>query len=291
MPQCVRALFLSRCYSRASTDWVFIVPVCLCLLLGGVSVAAQGEQSPAWLNETVLKALFPAAIYTGAIEGNPPVAEVYGTGRKIGYLFATSDLVDAVGFSGAPFTFAVGLDLDGEIVGIELVEHSEPIIDYNALSEPLRHFIGQYVGLEFGSAIGISGGGQKGHIDGISSATVSARSFHHAIIQSARMVARSRGLRTGDGSAAAVDTLHFEPLTWTELVDSGAVRRLVVRGKDVGRMGDEDLVIDLHVALLTPAVDWSESSRRDALRQPRVYLQSAGSRSAAHGQRTLFFRR
>ncbi|MGI9334487.1 MAG: 4Fe-4S binding protein, partial [Gammaproteobacteria bacterium] len=230
----------------------FIARVCLCLVLASIPAGAAEDPSPWWLNETLVKAIFPTAIYTGPVEGDPPVVPVYSTGRRIGFVFATSDLVDVVGFSGAPFTFAVGLSSSGDIVGVELVEHAEPIIDYNALREPLRHFMAQYVGLDFGRAIGISGSAGTADIDGISSATVSARAFHHAIIQSARTVARSRGLRSGGAFVATVDTLNFEPLAWSQLMDSGAVRRVVVRGEDVGRPGDEDLITDLHIAMLSP---------------------------------------
>ena len=83
-----------------------------------------GEQ-PHWLKKDTIDRLFPqAAAYTGPLSGKPPAMPVYGAGRPIGFLFSTDELTDVVGFSGAPFNFVVGLDLQGKIVGVVLVEHA-----------------------------------------------------------------------------------------------------------------------------------------------------------------------
>jgi NosR/NirI family nitrous oxide reductase transcriptional regulator len=205
------------------------------------------------LNEDTIDRLFPEATYTGPPSGEPPVIPVYGAGDRIGFLFSTAELTDVVGFSGAPFNFVVGLDLEGKIVGVVLVEHAEPIIDYSSLGARLTRFIEQYAGLDLGGSISLSGQGTPGGIDGISSATVSARAFHHAIVQSARLVARSRGLTAGAASTAMVDIASFEPLTWSELIATGAVERIRIHDGGKAGTGSQDVALELHAAVVNPA--------------------------------------
>jgi len=211
-----------------------------------------GEQ-PDWLKKDTIDRLFPEATYTRPPSGKPPAVPVYGPGGPIGFLFSTAELTDVVGFSGAPFNFVVGLDMHGKIVGVVLVEHAEPIIKYNSLGAQLTRFIGQYAGLDPGGSISLSGRGTPGGIDGISSATVSARAFNNAIVQSARLVARSRGLTAGDASTAMVDIASFEPLTWSELIAAGAVERIrIPLGRKAGT-GSQDVALELYAAVVNPA--------------------------------------
>jgi NosR/NirI family nitrous oxide reductase transcriptional regulator len=227
---------------------VFLV----CLALLGIPGSARAGD-PAWLKKETVDRLFPQAIYTRPRSGEPPAVGVYSTGGLIGYLFATDEMTDVVGFSGAPFNFVVGMDLHGKITGVVLVEHAEPIIKYNSLGTQLNHFIEQYAGLDPGGSVSLSGRGTPGGIDGISSATVSARAFNHAIVQSARLVARSRGLMAGGASTAMVDIASFQPLTWSELVAANAVQRIQIPHGGKAAAGSQDVALELHAALVNPA--------------------------------------
>jgi transcriptional regulator of nitric oxide reductase/NAD-dependent dihydropyrimidine dehydrogenase PreA subunit len=206
------------------------------------------------LNQDRIHRLFPEATYTRPLSGKPPAIPVYGAGGPIGFLFSTAELTDVVGFSGAPFNFVVGLDLQGKIVGVVVVKHAEPIImDYSAVGARFARFIEQYAGLDPGGSISLSGRGTPGGIDGISSATVSARAFNNAIIQSARLVARSRGLTTGGASTAMVDIASFKPLTWSELTAAGAVERMRIQDGGKAGTGSQDVALDLYAAVVNPA--------------------------------------
>ena len=120
----------------------------------------SAAEQPAWLKKETMDRLFPqSAAYTGPMSGKPPAMPVYSAGRPIGFLFSTADMTDVVGFSGTPFNFVVGLDLQGKIVGVVLVEHHEPIIDYNSMGAQLTRFIEQYAGRDLGSSISFSGQG------------------------------------------------------------------------------------------------------------------------------------
>jgi NosR/NirI family nitrous oxide reductase transcriptional regulator len=165
------------------------------------------------LKKDTIDRLFPQAASTGPLSGKPPAIPVYGAGGRIGFLFSTAELTDVVGFSGAPFNFVVGLDLQGKIVGVVLVEHHEPIIDYNHMGAQLTRFIEQYAGLDLGGSISLSGQGTPGGIDGISSATVSARRL---IMPLFRAPACGRSADYGWRRVGRHDRYaSFEPLTWS----------------------------------------------------------------------------
>jgi NosR/NirI family nitrous oxide reductase transcriptional regulator len=219
------------------------------LALIGVAEPALAAEQPPWLKKDTLDRLFPGvAAYTGTLSGKPPAAPVISAGRPIGFVFSTADMTDVVGFSGLPFNCVVGLDPQGKIVGVVVVEHHEPILDYSSMTGRLPRFIKQYTGLDLGRPISF---GQRtpGSIDGISGATVSARAFNQAILQSARLVAHSRGLAAGGASVAMVDTSTFKPMSWSELITEGSIARLQIPAS--GKEG-ADVALDLYVALVNP---------------------------------------
>jgi NosR/NirI family nitrous oxide reductase transcriptional regulator len=238
--------------SLASTIGALVFLLCFALLVTPGSVYAADQ--PDWLKKDTIERLFPGATYTRPLSGKPPAVPVYGTGGPIGFLFSTAELTDVVGFSGAPFNFVVGLDMQGKIVGVVVVKHAEPIImDYSAIAARFTRFIAQYAGLDPGGSISLSGRGTPGGIDGISSATVSARAFNNAIIQSARLVARSRGLTAGGASTAMVDIANFKPMAWSELIAAGAVGRIRIHDGGKAGTGSEDVALDLYAAVVNPA--------------------------------------
>ena len=267
---------VSAALSLSSTIAALVLLTCLALL--GIPGSACAQEQPDWLKKDTIHRLFPDATYTRPLSGKPPAIPVYGTTGLIGFLFSTAELTDVVGFSGAPFNFVVGLNLQGKIVGVVVVKHAEPIImEYSAIAARFTRFIGQYAGLDPGGSISLSGRGTPGGIDGISSATVSARAFNNAIVQSARLVARSRGLTAGGASTAMVDIANFAPLTWSELVASGAVERIrIPRGGKAGT-GSEDVALELHAAVVNPA----------SIGRNLLGLMRYGERVASHSPRDL----
>jgi len=224
------------------------------LALLGVPGSVYAGERPDWLKKDTIDRLFPGAVNTGPRSGKPPAVPVYGAGgRPVGFLFSTAELTDVVGFSGAPFDFVVGLDMQGKIAGVAVVKHAEPIImEYSAIGARFTRFIGQYAGLDPSGTISL-GRGTPGGIDGISSATVSARAFNNAIVQSARLVARSRGLMAGAASTAMVDIAKFEPLSWSELIAAGAVERIQIQHDGKAGTGGQDVALELYAAVVNPA--------------------------------------
>ena len=191
-----------------------------------------------WLTDDIRKELFPTSDRSGPLEGEPPAVEIFEGQTSLGFAFLTVDAVPSLGFSAMPFKIAVGLGLDGNIVGSKLLHHNEPIIDI-LLLDGLNKFTDQYSGVDIrrpwrvsltkisyvsGQADESMGG--SGVLDGIAAATISAVLFNEAILTSARLVARAHGLRLND--EPAVDMTFFRKNDWSSLIANGSVLHLNV---------------------------------------------------------------
>ena len=135
-----------------------------------------------------LKSLFPAASAFSAKQGTPPHFAAYGAdgaaGKNvIGYAFWTTD-VDPLerGYDG-PIKMLVGMDPQGVLTGVILVEHKEPYGDFS-IERPAfaAHFKNKDIRDPF--RLGTD-------VDAVSRATITMSSAVRAIRNSARRVARA----------------------------------------------------------------------------------------------------
>jgi len=197
-----------------------------------------------WLSEELVAEIFPGAMRVEPLDGTPPAAEVYRDGVLAGYVFITRDAVKSVGFSLRPFTIAVGLSLDGNLTGAKVVGHQEPIIDLIMLHDLVPRFISQYGGLDVRQSwrVSLTTVEDKGSLDGISSATISAILFNEAIFGAARVVARARGLRLND--EPAVNLMAYTPVSFDTLVANGSISRMVVTRDQVAAQGVDNPIED-----------------------------------------------
>ncbi|MFZ5464178.1 MAG: 4Fe-4S binding protein [Pseudomonadota bacterium] len=147
-----------------------------------------------------LRNMFPDAEAYGGFEGTPLSAAVYKAGKVVGYVFLTGDALRIPAYSGKPINTLVGLDADGRIVGLAIVQHDEPILAVGITPEQLNRFVAQYEGKSAFDRITI-GAPREGHvaIDGITGATITVMVENATVMRAARMVAESRGI----GAAAA----------------------------------------------------------------------------------------
>ncbi len=240
-------------------SWLLCVG-CLALAAFSSLPAGAAEKSDLshWLSEDIRLAIFPESTHSGPSEGIPPAALIFRGRAPIGYLFATSDAVECLGFASSRFSIIAGIDLEGHLMGARVAQHHEPIIE-GAVQQRVAAFIAQYGGIEYGRTVQVNsaGSGGDGQVDAISSATISSTLFNQAILRSARKVAQSR--RLGDDSGG-IDVVSFEPASWSELVADGSIAHLVVSAQEmaVSNSGSTQTpldppLIDLYVALATPA--------------------------------------
>jgi NosR/NirI family nitrous oxide reductase transcriptional regulator len=201
-----------------------------------------------------------------------PVYPAYRNGSIAGYAFFSADIMDSAGYSAKPMNVAIGLNLQGRIVGAHLVEHHEPILILGITDEHLRTFVAQYRNADIREPVklrSVSGTDSVSRaVDGISGATVTSLTLNSLIVGTSRIVADALGLlgnRT-PGSAAVLRD-EFQPASWADLRADGSIAALTLTTGTVReafrRQGAENLpgldapaesnFITLHAGLASPA--------------------------------------
>jgi NosR/NirI family nitrous oxide reductase transcriptional regulator len=187
------------------------------------------------------RSLFPAADRFGDIEGDPPAAPVFRGDEIIGYVFRTGDIAPIPAYSGKPVNMLVGLDMDGRITGVTVLEHHEPILLVGIPESSLDDFVGQYVGKPVVEHIKVGAGRREGYtnVDAITGATVTVLVMNETLLRAARKVAVSRGIIEPPKRAvvppATVRMDVFDVQDWKFLTGNGAIRRMYLTRGDVDR--------------------------------------------------------
>jgi NosR/NirI family transcriptional regulator, nitrous oxide reductase regulator len=216
---------------------------------------------------------FPDADRMAEPSGDPPAASVYRGEERVGLVFETNDVAPIPAYSGEPVNMLVGLDVSGMVVGVQVLEHSEPIMLVGIPEQRLVDFANQYITrtIKDRVRVGISPRQREGYqyVDAVSGATVTVVVMGEGIMRSARRVALAHGLTDPAALAvrepATVRDDVFEPATWGQLIETGAVGRLDLtrgevdeafvgteaEGRETAPPGAEDeIFIDFHAAYL-----------------------------------------
>jgi NosR/NirI family transcriptional regulator, nitrous oxide reductase regulator len=215
------------------------------------------------LTPEVMAVVFPGAERLGPEEGTPPAIAAYRDGKVAAYVFSTLDIVAAPGYATTPFDVIAGVDMSGRITGAKVVFHVEPYIYHDAVRQPL---LDTFLARQAGTLL--QGGAALLPPDFVKGATISARAMRAALLDSARLVARTRISRPAV-TAPTLDVDGFHLMSWNELVAEGAVvRRRITAGEvaaalraagaegatlDVPLGKPDELYIEVFTGLLTPA--------------------------------------
>jgi len=170
------------------------------LLVAGVLPPAQADPV-----HELAQQFFPQADRVGDFDGAPPAAAVFEGDRLLGYVFRTTDVVRIPAYSGQPITLLVGFDLAGHITGLEVMEHSEPILVVGISERDLKDYADQYSGVSVLKRVKLGGAEREGYvtIDGITGATITAMVMNASVMQALKKVATPRGIPLrGAGPAA-----------------------------------------------------------------------------------------
>jgi len=219
------------------------------------------------------RSFFPEAEAIGDMDGDPPAAVVTGGGKTLGYVFRTRPIAPLPAYSGKPMDMLVGMDGEGQIVGVRVLEHHEPILLVGIPESRLTEFADQYRGKSVRDRIKVGAGQRQGYVnvDAITGATVTVMVMNEALLRAARKVAAARGIipetEATQQPPAQVRADLFQPADWKQLTGDGSIRRLhLTRGEvdqafagteaeDVDRARPEeasDTFIDLYYAYLNP---------------------------------------
>ena len=182
----------------------FPLYVCLCLWM--LFFASASGPVSATQPDLQIQQYFPQATHVGEFSGEPLAAPVYRDEELLGYLMRTTDIAPIPAYSGEPVTLLVGLDIEGRITGLEIKEHSEPILVVGISEQDLAHYVEQYRGVTVDQKVKLGGGAREGYvtIDGITGASITAMVMNATVMKSVKQVAASRNIpQTADVSGNA----------------------------------------------------------------------------------------
>ncbi|EKE44826.1 FMN-binding domain-containing protein [Oceaniovalibus guishaninsula JLT2003] len=213
-----------------------LVLVLALALLGALPAAAQSVLSNL-LPDIEAGALVEGADAFGPVRDDMPVAPVLAGGETVGWAFVTSDFVSTTGYSGKPIHTMVAIDGDAQVIGAQLVKHSEPIILIGIPDARMRAVVAGYRGLDL-VAEAVSGGTAH-ELDIISGATVTIMVIDDSIVRAGLKVARELGLgglapeAAPTGPRFTLDPKAKAADDWMALEGDGTLRRLSL---DVGQV-------------------------------------------------------
>ena len=206
---------------------------CALLLLGTLASQPLRAQE---LDEQV-RQLFPKATRIEPKQDNPPVYSAYQLDELLGYAFESTDYSDLQGFSGKPIRLLIGMDRQGVLTGVKVLQHHEPVFLHGLGEQPLFDFVEQYRHTTIAKPIVVGGPVEMSdsvtHIDGVSKATVSVVILNETVLTSALTVARQLldGFASGPLATAKPDL--YEPLGWDELLARGFVQHWTLSRDEV----------------------------------------------------------
>ncbi|MGD8712084.1 MAG: 4Fe-4S binding protein, partial [Thiohalophilus sp.] len=133
-----------------------------------------------------LRDLFPVADHLVKPEKISPLVKVYRGDVLLGYAYVTTDVIRIPAYSGKPIDTLVALDTRGEIRGVRILSHEEPILVIGISDQHLQHFLDQYEGKTIGDRLQIGGRSRHGSkvLDGISGATITVMVLNASITRS-----------------------------------------------------------------------------------------------------------
>ncbi|MCQ4260427.1 NosR/NirI family protein [Stutzerimonas stutzeri] len=187
-----------------------------------------------------IQQLFPKATRIEPKQADPPVHNVYQLDELLGYAFESTDYSNLQGFSGKPIRLLIGMDTQGVLAGVTVLEHHEPVFLHGLGEQSLFDFVDQYRHVTINKPILVGGREARGgdadpvtRIDGVSKATVSVVILNETVLLSALSVARKllEGFSSSPLAIARPDL--YEALDWSQLLERGYVQRWMIDRNEV----------------------------------------------------------
>ena len=207
------------------------IVVAVVSLVAGRSLAAGQVQD--YLPKIQPGEFFAQADRFGAVQGDPPLVPTYRGDQLLGFVYLNSDFANATGYSGKPIHVLVGIDTQGVVRGLKLVDHKEPIVLIGIPEQRIVAAMNRLIGKDLRPVA--SGSERPPQVDIVSGATVTVLVMGDSVVRSAvRLIKRGRlgsggqlGPAAGAGPAVkTVDVAKSEVRDWESLVGDGSVRRL-----------------------------------------------------------------
>ncbi|HIE43302.1 MAG TPA: 4Fe-4S binding protein [Candidatus Omnitrophica bacterium] len=130
-----------------------------------------------------LKEVFPLADNFSQKKGSPPHYEAYKDKRLIGFCFLTTDIAPEIRGYGGPIQIMVGMDLEGKITGVEILQHNETPVYVQEIYE--SWFTEQFKGKDATDKLLI---GED--LDGITQATITTTAIAQGVRKSVNIITK-----------------------------------------------------------------------------------------------------
>lgn len=176
-----------------------------------------------------IEAIFPTATRIGTRDPEIPVIPVYQLNQLLGYVFESNDFVDFMGFAGEPINILIGLDPQGVMKGLKILQHNEPIFVYGLGQAPFVDFVNKYKEHSIRERFIIDSADQSSanstYFDGVTKATVSVLVANDTIISSALKVARAKldGFIAPSNMMLKPSIGPVETLSFAQLLERGLI--------------------------------------------------------------------
>lgn len=239
------------------------------------AASAANAAGPVPLADYLAKAqpseFFAEADRFGSPQGDPPLVPVYAGRTLKGYVYLNTDFTNATGYSGKPIHMLVGIDPQGVLRGLKLVDHKEPIVLIGIPEKRIVTAVNALIGKDMRPVS--SGTEPLPQVDIVSGATVTVLVIGDSVVRSAVKLIKSGRLGGAAGAAVAatvaktVDMDKSEVKDWQTLLGDGSIRRLHLSVAEIneafsksGNAGaaahpepgaPDDTFIDLYVALVS----------------------------------------
>ncbi len=196
--------------------------------------------------------VFPGATHFSDRKGQPPYVEAYDNAsdarKLLGYVMLSTDITDTPAYSGKPVVTLIGMDTLGKFVGVKVLKHSEPILLLGIPESALENFNNQYLGKSVADKIEVGQSRPDEDVlglDAISGATVTVIAQNQVMMASGSAVARQVGILAPTVREPARFLTSGQRLSWDQLVQLGAVKRLRVSTEQVGLERSPEPFIEL----------------------------------------------
>ena len=218
--------------------------VLLCLTLAlmlAASHAGAAKTLADFLAEVAPADVIPGGASFGTAEGEPPLVPVLDAGgERLGWAYLNTDFTTSIGYSGKPIRLVVGIDKDGKVRGLKLVEHHEPIVLVGIPEAKIMAALNGLIDQDLGAVA--AGTAKPPQVDIVSGATVTVLVMGDSVVRSAVKLIRSGRLSgaTSAGAAPAaakraLDPSKTEVRDWQSLIGDGSVRSLLLTVGEVSQ--------------------------------------------------------
>lgn len=200
--------------------------------------------------EGLINEIFPSASRIDKKDPEKKVWPIYVAFQQVGYAFESRDFVQIQGFAGDIINLLIGIDNDGQIMGVRVLYQHEPIFMHGLGIGALEEFLAQYPGHSVSERIIVdssrsqsaSSAGQGSLIfDGVTKATVSVIAANDTLLTAALEVTRKVLGKFVQEAASLPKMDVFEALNWQQLLDKKLVGHWAVTREQLETALDRNL--------------------------------------------------